>query len=721
MLARPENDADPAESLARLEHEESKLWRSVLLLLGLIAVAMAAATWDTVRSLPQRLEVIPLAAVVVIAIFGVYAYNKKRQIAELRGVVRGLQAGSKLPPSAAQLERLTEILANSQRGYRDLIDSFNDLMFSVDMEGHLRTINLAFARLVEMPFAQVIGHGLDEFFDEPGGTEIRNQMTQFLERHHWSGPVHVRLRKTGTVKHLECTLNAVVDGGNIVGITGIAHDVTEQRQRETRFTELFETLQEGVYFTAPDGTIMDVNQAFVRMLGYDSKEELLARNAADLFCDPGERRNELADLEQMGAFRGREIRLRRKDGAVIICQDTARAVWDAERRQLRYQGTMVDITERRQIEARLHEEQEFRRRLVDSFPDLIIALDQTGRFTFVSPRLKDMLGYDPQQLIGRNASDHDSRACAPEFEKLCRSLISGDKLFGGAEYPAQHLDGTWHTMRAAASPLFDAEGKLTGVVASVRDVTSEKQFEQQLIHSEKMAAMGRMIDGFAHELNNPLTAIMGATDLLTEQVQDEASRKSFLLLQKQARRAAEIVQNLLFFARPPQPGSARLNLPDLVQRTIQLHEHSLRMNSISVDFLADANVPSLAGDPNQLMQVFLSLIINAEQAIREVRPQGTLRVRIQNHGKNVTVLWQDDGPGFAPEVLPHIFDPFFTTKRPGRGTGLGLSIAMAILKKYGGDITAANAPGGGALVTVALPVAEATVNTVNRSMSAAVN
>ncbi len=706
MHAPLRDESDPAQNLARLEREESKLWRLALLLLGVVAVAMAAASWNNLRSLPHRLEAVPISAVIVILIFAAYAYTKKRQIAELRGMVRGLEVGAALPPSQAQVDRLTEVIANSQRGYRDLIDSFEDLMFSVDLEGRLRAVNRAFARMLELPFPEIVGRRLDEFFAEPTREEIEKELTELLERRSWSGLVRVRIRKTGAVRHLECSLRAAERDGVLAAITVLARDVTEQREREMRFTELFETLQEGVYFTTPEGTILDVNQSLVRMLGYDSKHELLARNAAELFCDPEERLRELQELEQSGAFRGREIRLRRKDGAVIACYDTARAMWNPERRQLRYQGTLVDITERRQIEARLHEEQEFRRRLVDSFPDLIVALDQTGRITFVSPRVKDMLGYEPQVFTGRNISDGSARACGPEFERLCRGLMAGSELFGTAEYPAQHADGSWRTLRACASPLFDGEGKLAGVVASVSDVSGAKQMERQLVQSEKMAAMGQMIDGFAHELNNPLTAILGALDLLAEQVADEDTRKKFQLLQQQARRAAEIVQNLLFFSRPPQPGSMRLNVNELVQRSLQLHEHSLRMNRINVDFLPEPGIPPLMGDPNQLMQVFLSLIINAEQAIREVREQGTLRVRLQNHNGRVTITFHDDGPGIAADVLPRIFDPFFTTKRPGRGSGLGLSIATAIMKKYGGDLSAANGPGGGALITVNLPLQE---------------
>ena len=133
-----------------------------------------------------------------------------------------------------------------------------------------------------------------------------------------------------------------------------------------------------------------------------------------------------------------------------------------------------------------------------------------------------------------------------------------------------------------------------------------------------------------------------------------------------------------------------MNLSELIQRTLHLHAYSLRKSNISVDFLPETSFPSVRGDPHQLMQVFLNLMLNAEQAIREVRDKGTLRIRLGKLDKSVQAVFQDDGPGISPEILPNIFDPFYTTKRPGRGTGLGLSICKAILREHGGNIEASS-------------------------------
>ena len=186
--------------------------------------------------------------------------------------------------------------------------------------------------------------------------------------------------------------------------------------------------------------------------------------------------------------------------------------------------------------------------------------------------------------------------------------------------------------RATASPLFDATGNIEGIIASARDITEAKRMEQQLIQTERLAAMGQMIAGVAHELNNPLTAVLGVTELLRDSASEENTRRQLDLAHRQARRAAEIVQSLLSFSRPPQPRKLCVHLSDLIQRSLQLHEHSLRTNNIAVDFVPKPDLPAVLGDASQLTQVFLNLITNAEQAIREVRDHGTLRIRIATLG-----------------------------------------------------------------------------------------
>jgi two-component system NtrC family sensor kinase len=320
--------------------------------------------------------------------------------------------------------------------------------------------------------------------------------------------------------------------------------------------------------------------------------------------------------------------------------------------------------------------------------------------------VRDLLGCAPEDMLGKRISDLEDHS--PELASLCHTVISGKEPIWSAEYGAKHRDGNWRTMRASGSQLVDSDGKITGVIISVRDITIERKLEQQVVQSERLAAMGAMIGGVAHELNNPLTSILGVSELLQDTETNEVARKQLGMLQQQARRAAEIVQNLTYFSRPPAPGKSRINLVEVVERTLNLHAYSLRKNNITVDFLKELGVPYALGDPHQLMQVFLNLIVNAEQAIREARDKGTLRIRVGKEGNSVWVSFHDDGPGIPKENLSSIFDPFYTTKRPGRGTGLGLSICKSVLKEHNGTVEVANAPDGGAVFTVTLPTSSTT-------------
>jgi PAS domain S-box-containing protein len=700
MHEEPEKPARPARMPGHLEKEEAKLWRMALFFLVLLATGLAALSWERLQSLPYRLGALPIGLLVLAILFAVYSYGRRKQVTELNTLLRGLQERVSTP-TEEQLDQLGQVIARSQRSFKELIDSLDDVAFASSLDGTLRTVNRRLTELLGLHYTQVVAHKLDEFVEEPRRAAFEQGLGRFLERRRWSGLVPVRLKTSARLLYFDCVLNAIVKGDEVAGVSVLARDVTEEREKERRFTELFETLQEGVYFSTPEGKLLDANAALVQMLSYSGKEELLSLDPSGLNFDSSQSPVLGRSADDRGSERAREITLRRKDGSAGIFQDTSRAVWDAAGKIIRYQGTLVDVTERREMEKTLRRQEEFQRYLLESFPDLILVIDLNERYSFVSSRIRDLLGYKPEDLLAKKVEDLQDHS--PEFVALYRDVIAGRKKFGFCEYGALHRDGSWRTMRATASPLFDAESKLNGVIVSVRDITVEKKLEQQIIQSERLAAMGQMIGGFAHELNNPLTSILGVTELLQEGEATEAVRKQLNMLQQQSRRAAEIVQNLMYFSRPPAPGKSPINLSELMQRTLHLQAYSLRKNNITVDFLPETSLPTLSGDPHQLMQVFLNLILNAEQAMREVRDRGTLRIRLGKVGDSVSATFQDDGPGIPVDILPNIFDPFYTTKRPGRGTGLGLSICKAILREHGGNIEAASGPGGGAVFTVTLP------------------
>ena len=667
----------------------------------LLAAALAALLWERLDNIPLQLRAIPIGILVLSILFAVYAYGRRREVSELKGLLHGLQERVGVAPSEEQLDQLSQVILRSQRNFKELIDSFDDPACAASLDGTLRTVNKRITEITGATYSELIGRKIYDFIDEPTQAEVERNLGRFLEKRRWAGTVQIRFKNSSRTRYFECVLNGIVKGDEVVGASMLGRDVTEQREKEMRFTELFETLQEGVYFSTPDGHLLDANPALVNMLGYAEKGELMAAEPAALNFDPGQPVLGRA-ADDRGGVRTREIKLRRKDGSAAVFQDSSRAVWDTSGNIIRYQGTLVDITEKRKMERQLEQQDEFRSRLLESFPDLILVVDLEERYTFVSSRASELLGYQPHDMLGKKISELEDHA--PEMASLYHTVVSGKQAFASAEYAARHRDGSWRTMRAAGSQLVDAEGKISGVIFSVRDITVERKLEQQIVQSERLAAMGAMIGGVAHELNNPLTSIMGVSELLQDTETSETSRKQLAMLQQQARRAAEIVQNLTYFSRPPSTGKSRINLAEVVERTLNLHAYSLRKNNITVDFLKESGVPYALGDPHQLMQVFLNLVLNAEHAIREVRDKGTLRIRLGSGDGSVWVSFHDDGPGIPKEILSSIFDPFYTTKRPGRGTGLGLSICKSVLKEHNGSVEAANAADGGAVFTVTLPM-----------------
>ncbi len=508
---KDEKQSVQARIPSNLEKEENWLWRTALLFLILLATGLAAESWDRLQDLPYHLGFLSIGVLFVVLAFAGFAYGRRKRVNELKTLVQELHVNA---PTDEQLDQLGQLIARSQRSFKELIDSFDDAAFAISLDGKLRTVNRRMADLFGIPYTELVGHKLDEFLDEPKLQDVNHNLSRFLEKRRWSGIVQVRLKSNQRVLYFDCVLNAIVKDDEVVGASALARDVTDEREKERRFTELFETLQEGVYFCTPEGKLLDVNPALVRVLGYEDKQELLSLDPRALQADRDQNPVLGRSADDQGGVRVREIVLRRQSGKLGIFQDTSRAVWDASGKIVRYQGTLVDVTERREMESALRRQEEFRRSLLESFPDLILVVDRDQRISFVSSRIHDLLGYKQEDWLGKKIEEDSEHA--PEMLGLIRDLLSGAKTFGSCECPVRHSDESWRNMRASAGPLRDADGRTNGVIVSLRDITLEKKLEQQIIQSERLAAMGQMIGGFAHELNNPLTSILGMSELLHE-------------------------------------------------------------------------------------------------------------------------------------------------------------------------------------------------------------
>ncbi len=266
-------------------------------------------------------------------------------------------------------------------------------------------------------------------------------------------------------------------------------------------------------------------------------------------------------------------------------------------------------------------------------------------------------------------------------------------------YDAEHLSVLENLASQAAAAIENAR-----LFQELKDSYQHLQATQQrLLQSEKLAAVGQLISGVAHELNNPLTGVVGWSQYLLDQPLPSPVRAHVATINEQAQRATRIVQNLLTFSRQHKPEKSSVSLNEVAEKTLALRAYELRVNNILVQHILAPELPNIHADPHQLQQVILNLIINAEQAILGAGRSGNLAIETRLEGEGVLLTVSDDGPGIEPDLAKKIFDPFFTTKPVGQGTGLGLSISYGIIEEHGGRVWATSVPGAGATFHIWLP------------------
>ena len=476
--------------------------------------------------------------------------------------------------------------------------------------------------------------------------------------------------------------------------------------------DIVAALPDAVVVTGMDRRVLAVNEAAAQLLGVDSAA-LVGEAIADQVA-PGERAHVASREDKVLAgeaqrYETKVINHRTKEERdVAVSSGPFRVDGDL----IGTVATLRDITDPKRAQDTLARSEARYRHLVESASDAIVTLDANGRFTTVNHAAENISGYRREELVGQwfapMLPDDDLPKALGHFQQ---ALAGETGLFETQFY---RKDGEVRIISVTYStPQKDEE-----VLCLIRDVTDQKMLQEQLIQSEKMSAIGQLVSGVAHELNNPLAGISAfAQLLLAEKRFPPDQRTAAETIYSEARRASRIVQNLLTFARQHKAEKGPTTLNQVLDDTLELRAYELRVRGIDVRREYDEALPDTMADAHQLQQVFLNLITNAEQAMEKADGHHhRLTVRTRRAGEAVRIEIEDTGGGIPPNLVERIFNPFFTTKPTGSGTGLGLSISLGIVREHEGKIWAENVQGG-ARFSVELPIIEPRTSGEHQSVS----
>jgi len=363
----------------------------------------------------------------------------------------------------------------------------------------------------------------------------------------------------------------------------------------------------------------------------------------------------------------------------------------------------------RQSEKALRQSEQNYRLLVENQTDLVVKVDTNGRFLFISPSYCELFGKSEEELLGKTfmplVHEEDREVTAKVMENLYKPPYTC--------YVEQHAltRNSWRWLAWVHTSVLDEEGNIVAIVGAGRDITErkqaedkERQLQEDLNRSSRLASVGELAAGVAHEINNPLTGIIGFSERLLRKSTDATVKQDLERIYTEAWRTARVVENLLTFARRKDPKKERSNINDILLKALELRIYELKTSNIEVVTKLTSTLPSAVVDFCQIQQVFLNIIMNVEQAMVEANHRGKLTIKTEEHNSHINVRFTDDGPGIPKENLDKVFDPFFTSRGEKGGTGLGLSICHSIVTEHGGRLYVRSKPGKGTTFFVELPL-----------------
>ncbi len=500
----------------------------------------------------------------------------------------------------------------------------------------------------------------------------------------------------------------------VVGTLTVIEDVTDRlareaatRESEARYHSLFEGVPIGLYRTTPDGRILDVNAALALMLGYPDKETLLAKTAVDLYAAAHLREEWQSELASRDEIYHLEVQLYRYDGSQIWAEDIARAIRNEAGEIIFYDGSLKEITERKEAELSLKRREQELASVIAHLPEGVLLLDGEHRIVMSNPTAEEALplllaAESPTltQLGDKSLAELEKQAAGQPWHEV--KALQGERLFEVTAVPIPGEDGASHV----------------GCIVVLRDVTEERQRQDYQAAQERLAVVGQMAAGIAHDFNNIMAAVVLYAQMM-ERAGDLSPRHQRYVktIEEQANRAADLTRQMLDFSRRSVLLRQELNILPFLKEMYKLLERTLPEN-IDIRLVYDNSDYIINVDPTRFQQILMNLALNARDAMVN---GGKLTISVSRlslvneaaapisgmtAGEWLTLAVTDTGCGIDKAALSHIYEPFFTTKSPDKGTGLGLSQVYGIVKQHDGFIDVSSQVGVGTTFVIYLPLAE---------------
>jgi PAS domain S-box-containing protein len=635
-----------------------------------------------------------------------------RAIFDRNGVLVEMQSVGR---DITERKKAEQKLAESELRYRTILNTIEEGYYETDIRGNIIFVNDSLIRMLGYEKNERTGASYRNYMSEDNAREVLSLFNEVFRTGVPARASNWRLRKrNGSEMDIEASVSLKRNNTGVpVGFYGVIRDVTERKKAldaladsERRLQLAVDAAEIGTWdFDIPSGRVLRGGWWF-KMLGYSADDVTATVDGWRALVHPDDLPDSDRAFQEHAAgkipFYQTEYRMKTASGDYRWILDRGQIVTrDDENGPVRAMGTHLDITERKRAEQALRESEAKFRGVFETSRDFMYISSLAGKIIDYNLYGKEFFGYSEEEIENMTIIDlyHDPRERGHLIDRL---MTEG--FVENYEVKLRKRDGTLIDALATIVVRRNDKGDVIGFQGSVRDITQMRRLQQQLIQADKLSGLGTMISGVAHELNNPLTAIMGnAESLLMGKEISERQGRSLEVILRESERAAKIVSGMLTFAREHKQERGMIGINEVIMEAYRLREYNLKVSNIDVRLSLDDDLPPTYADPYQLQQVFTNIINNARDVLLD-GGGGSLIIRSMRAGEELVVEFEDNGPGIKKENITKIFDPFFTTKEVGRGTGLGLSIAYGIVNDHGGRIDVHSEPGKGATFTVHIPV-----------------